>query len=149
MPPGGARTRSGPPPKANAIRPNKDMPDWLSLPAEGRKGRPPKWPLELQSEVEERRWREIWRRPQAVEWGRLGLELEVALYLRAVTIAEAPDAKAADRTTVRQAQDALGLSIPGMMRNRWRIAGVDSAQPEGPKLASVTAIFDDLEAASS
>ena len=119
---GGARARSGPPPNPNSIRPNRDAGDWLILPADGREGDVPVWPLAAAGGAELARWGAIWCRPQAVEWERLGLELEVALYLRAVTIAESADAKAADRTAVRQAQDALGLSIPGMLRNRWRIA---------------------------
>ena len=121
---GGARARSGPPPNPNSLKPNRDAADWLTLPAAGRDGDAPEWPLSLSSDAELARWAAIWCRPQAVEWLRLGLELEVAMYLRAVTVAEGADAKAADRTAVRQAQDALGLSIPGMLRNRWRIADV-------------------------
>lgn len=66
-------------------------------------------------------WAGEWRRPQAVEWERNGQELEVALYVRALVAAEAPDAKVTLRTLVKQQQEALGLSLPGLARNRWRI----------------------------
>lgn len=47
MPRGGARVNSGPPPDPNALRRDrpKDKDGWTSLPANGRKGRMPKWPL--------------------------------------------------------------------------------------------------------
>lgn len=47
MPRGGARVNSGPPPDPNALRRDRpsDKDGWTTLPAEGRKGRTPKWPL--------------------------------------------------------------------------------------------------------
>jgi len=47
MPKGGARVHSGPPPDPNALRREraKDKDGWTTLPAEGRKGALPKWPL--------------------------------------------------------------------------------------------------------
>jgi hypothetical protein len=44
---GGARVNSGPPPDPNALRRDRksDQAGWTTLPAEGRKGRTPKWPL--------------------------------------------------------------------------------------------------------
>jgi hypothetical protein len=70
-------------------------------------------------------WAREWRRPQAVMWERNGQDLEVALYVRAVVAAEKPDASVATRTLVRQQQEALGLSLPGLLRNRWRIPAAD------------------------
>lgn len=47
MPRGGARVNSGPPPDPNALRRERksDQAGWTTLPAEGRKGRAPRWPL--------------------------------------------------------------------------------------------------------
>jgi hypothetical protein len=123
---GGARARSGPPPDPNALR--RDRPsdgEWKSLPAEGRKGRAPGWPFAEQSSREKQLWSREWKRPQAVEWERNGQELEVALYVRCLADAESPRASVAARTLVRQQQEALGLSLPGLARNRWRIADVE------------------------
>lgn len=47
MPRGGARVNSGPPPDPNALRRDRpsDKDGWTTLPAEGRQGDPPAWPL--------------------------------------------------------------------------------------------------------
>ena len=91
------------------------------MPAAGRAGDAPDWPLAEQTEREADLWVREWRRPQAVMWERFGQELEVALYVRSVADAEKADAAVAARTLVRQQQEALGLSVPGLARNRWRI----------------------------
>jgi len=63
-----------------------------------------------------------------VGWERNQQDIEVALYVRALVAAEDLDAKTPSRTLVKQLQEALGLSIPGLMRNRWRIIGGDIAE---------------------
>lgn len=78
-------------------------------------------------------WKREWRRPQAVMWERNGQELEVALYVRSLIDAEKVGASVAARTLVRQQQEALGISLPGLARNRWRIA--DQARPQGASLS--------------
>jgi hypothetical protein len=136
---GGARAQSGPPPDPNALRRDRDGDQWETLPAEGRKGNPPAWPLaapkreilrgdeiklvadSAAAKRERELWKREWRRPQAVMWERLGLEVEVALYVRSVVAAERADAPVAARTLVRQQQESLGISLPGLARNRWRI----------------------------
>lgn len=47
MPRGGARLNSGPPPDPNALRRDRrdDKAGWTMLPASGRQGDPPNWPL--------------------------------------------------------------------------------------------------------
>ncbi|MEU9740924.1 hypothetical protein AB0E12_17260 [Micromonospora chersina] len=92
------------------------------LPAEGRAGDPPAWPLVAPSSRELDVWRSLWSRPQAVAWQRLGLDVEAALYVRYLTQAELPGAPAALGTLVRQYCDSLGLSVAGLRANRWRIA---------------------------
>jgi len=120
---GGARARSGPPPDPAALRRDRDTDaaGWTNLPAEGRKGDPPSWPLTRATKRETTLWAREWRRPQAVMWERNGQELEVALYVRSLAAAEKTDAPVNARTLVKQQQEALGLSIPGLARNRWRI----------------------------
>lgn len=134
---GGARAFSGPPPDPNALRRERDKGDWISLPAEGRRGRVPKWPLPEQSEREAVLWKREWRRPQAIMWERNGQELEVALYVRRLAGAERPDAPVTLCQLVRQLQETLGLSLPGMHRNRWKIAADEVAgKRETPKSSS-------------
>jgi hypothetical protein len=124
MPSGGARSRSGPAPDPNALRRDrKDDGEWRRLPASGREGDVPGWPLSDASGRELELWASEWRRPQAVVWEENGQEVEVALFVRSLVDAEAPRATAATRTLVRQQMEALGLTVPGMARNRWVIVG--------------------------
>jgi hypothetical protein len=125
------------------LRRERDGGDWVTLPAKGREGKAPAWPLSKASQRESTFWRREWRRPQAVMWERNGQELEVALYVRSLAAAELLDASVAARTLVRQQQEALGLSLPGLARNRWRIEHVEepSGQPARPAGRSVRERF--------
>lgn len=127
MPKGGARTRSGPPPDPNALRRARDASEWTVLPAAGREGPPPEWPLPTSSRRERDVWAELWTRPQAVVWERQRQHHEVALYVRRLVEAEARGAVVALSTLVRQMADALGLTVPGLRANRWRIEEVEAA----------------------
>lgn len=53
-------------------------------------------------------------------------EEEVAAYVRWFAKAERPDAATNLGTLVKQLQEALGLSLPGLARNRWIIASFTS-----------------------
>ncbi len=127
---GGARANSGPPPDPNALRRDRkdDQGEWLDLPAVGRQGDTPDWPLSEAGEWELKFWEREWRRPQAVQWERNQQFEEVALYCRALADAQLPDAKTPSRTLVKQMMENLGISLPGLMRNRWRIIGGDIAE---------------------
>jgi hypothetical protein len=129
MPAGGARARSGPAPDPNALRRERDAGEWTILPAEGRLGEPPEWPLTDPSDREEHLWATLWLKPQALMWERYGQQLEVALYVRRLAEAEKRDAFVNLGTLVRQMADSLGLSTPGMRANRWRIAAEEPAAP--------------------
>lgn len=133
---GGARAHSGPAPDPLALRRDRDAGEWTVLPAAGRSGPAPVWPFELLSEREETLWQAEWARPQAVMWERNGQELEVALYVRSLVEAEARDASVAARTLVRQQQEALGLSLPGLHRNKWTIEAVEADRPAPAKRTS-------------
>lgn len=120
---GGARSVSGPPPDPNALRRDNDKREWTHLP-KSREGDAPTWPLTRASGRELRVWNEEWKRPQAVMWEANGQQREVALYVRALVTAEAPNARVQERTLVRQLMDDLGVSLIGLHRHRWVIDGV-------------------------
>lgn len=126
---GGARAVSGPPPDPNALRRNRkdDKAGWQTLPAEGRTGEPPEWPLIDLQPREWDLWRDLWARPQAVAWEQLDQRYEVAMFVRKLAEAEQPRASVELQKVVRQYLDSLGLSVQGMLRNRWRI---NPAEPE-------------------
>lgn len=130
MPSGGARATSGPPPDPTALRRNRksDAAGWQTLPAEGRLGPPPDWPLIDVQPREWDLWRNLWTRPQAVMWEHLGLHLEVALLVRTLAEAERPEPRSDPAKLVRQYMDSLGLTTPGLLRNRWRIGPVPVEQ---------------------
>lgn len=66
-------------------------------------------------------WAREWARPQALMWEQNGQAVEVAMYVRTLKDAEKPKAAVAARTLVRQQQETLGISLPGLHRNRWLI----------------------------
>lgn len=61
-------------------------------------------------------------------WDRLGQELEVALLVRNLAQVELPGAPINLGTLVRQQQDSLGLTTPGLRANRWRITRDEVAE---------------------
>jgi hypothetical protein len=122
---GGARARSGPAPDPNAFRRERDNGEWATLPAAGREGATPDWPLNGQTMREAELWEQLWVKPQACMWERYGQEFEVALYVRRFAEAEEIEAKVTLSTLVRQMADSLGLTTPGMRANRWRILRED------------------------
>lgn len=143
MPRGGARVNSGPAPDPNALRRDRksDAAGWTVLPAEGRTAPAPKWPLSDPYRSEEELWASLWRKPQAVMWERLSQEYEVALCVRALLRTEGhgeEPPKAADYTVARQFMDSLGLSVNGMLRNRWKVADA-SDQPDSVVAAETPA----------
>ena len=147
---GGARARSGPAPDPNALRRDrKDDAGWTTLPASGRKGPAPEFPLPGATERELEIWEREWKRPQAIMWERNGQEHEVALYVRTLVRAEDPEVSAALLTLVRQMQEALGLSIPGLHRNRWIIAEATGAQISAPVAGNVVPARDRFRKASN
>lgn len=126
---------SGPAPDPNALRRDRktDAAGWRTLPAEGRPGDPPEWPLTEETQRERDIWSDLWETPQAVMWEELGQALEVALFVRTLAEAEQQDARIDIKKMVRSYLDSLGLSVQGMLRNRWKIAlsvEVDQAAPE-------------------
>lgn len=138
MPRGGARVVSGPPPDPSALRRNRptDKAGWTTLPAGGRRGPAPEWPLVSPADRELDLWEDLWSRPQAVMWEELGQHLEVAMYVRCLAEAERIDGRIDIKKLARQYMDSLGLSVQGMLRNRWKVAPAaevdDTVVPAAP-----------------
>lgn len=129
---GGARARSGPAPDPNALRRDRkaDAAGWTTLPAKHDMAQPD-WPLTKPSRREIELWSSEWSRPQAVMWHRNGSEVDVALYVRRLAEAEAPESSVALSTLVRQLREDLGLSQTGLARHRWRVAADEVAERRG------------------
>lgn len=85
----------------------------------------PEFPLDEFSNRESVIWARLWLKPQATEWKRLGLEDEVALYVRYLAEAERAEASGSVRTLVKQHQELLGLSTAGLNRLRWQLPAGD------------------------
>lgn len=110
----------GPAPKANPVRRNSRVGP-LRLPAEGRKGPAPVWPLEGRlTAAEKRAWSQLWATPQAVAWERLGWTRTVARYCRMLVLAEGSmqPQLLAQATAL---EDRLGLTPKSMRMLLWEI----------------------------
>lgn len=123
----------GPPPKDGARKPANGKLDGFAastqrLPASGRKGAPPKWPLPGKPTADEAAaWKQVWTTPQAVAWERLGWARPVARYVRCLVQAEVLGAPAALLGEVRQMEDRLGLSPMALLRLRWSVVADELA----------------------
>lgn len=121
----------GPAPKPNARRRNA-RPDWVTLPAEGRSGKAPAWPLSGRAPAG---WAELWRLPQAVMWERDNAAVQVATYLMTRNSAhdalERGEPNAALLSELRQIEDRLGLSPMALKRLQWEISETSDSRPEG------------------
>jgi hypothetical protein len=134
----GGHARSGPAPDPTALRRERDAGDWTTLPVEGRKGETPAWPLLGLSDREAELWEGLWSKPQAVMWESQEQQLEVALFVRNLTLVELPNSPINAGTLLRQQMDSLGLTTPGLRQHRWRIGrGVQAAAATPAKRAPV------------
>ena len=112
----------GPAPKPDGQRRRRNStPPAIVLPAAGRSGEVPKWPL---GGKPPRVWRELWRLPQAVAWERLHLHRVIARYALVLGDAETGDRYLA--AEARQLEDRLGLTPMSLLKLRWQI-GDDEA----------------------
>ncbi|MGW5582866.1 phage terminase small subunit [Streptomyces sp. NPDC003857] len=129
----------GPPPKPAGERRRRNATVAMTqLPAEGRQGDPPRYPLppivvkdddggsEMAREREADLWESLWATPQAVMWERTHAELTVARFVRFSVLAETGNVKAA--TEARQLEDRLGLNPQAMLRLRWEVAADEMAE---------------------
>lgn len=95
-------------------------------------------------------WAELWRKPQAAMWAKLGLEFEVAAYVRAFLESVEPEASAGLKTAVLRMSAEIGLSLPGMHQLRWKFATDELAERrEGRDVVSAaSSVRDRLGAVS-
>jgi hypothetical protein len=113
------------PPKPDAVRRNV-RPGMTMLPAAGRQGDAPEWPLEGVGAAEMALWRELWATPQAVAWEQHGWTRVVARYCRVAIVAEGLDKDA--MSEARQLEDRLGLTPKAMRMLMWQIAPDEVAE---------------------
>jgi hypothetical protein len=137
---GGARARSGPAPDPNALRRDrKDDAGWETLPAGGYDGPVPVFPLPVALEAEVELWSTLWAKPQAAMWAKLGLEFEVAAYVRAFLESVEAEASAGLKTAVLRMSAEIGLSLPGMHSLRWKFSEDEVAEVRSEKARAVSA----------
>lgn len=140
----------GPPPKPDAQRRRRNAtPASSRLPAEGRKGLSPDWPLRILPDEAAEIWDELWATPQAAAWERMGTGTVriVARYVLLLCTAEMGIVTAAPE--VRQLEDRLGLTPVSMLRLRWEIAPDELAEARAAKAAPTRArlrVVDDAVA---
>ena len=155
---GGARARSGPAKDPNSARSERAGYTLSALPAEGYKGRAPKFPLpemtfihwteegerivdevaqEQFAKREKALWRWAWKQPQGAAWAREPWrQYTVSQCVRQSVICEGSGAKAADKAAMLRLQDQIGLSQAGLNQNGWKIGSSTlsqsgSAEPAG------------------
>lgn len=125
---------SGPTPKADGERRRRNPPtfNWTMLPADGRKGPPPKLPRytpEGRSWLKATRdwWADLWSKPQATQWDPSSAELlaRVIIYERMLR----GEASASEISEARQIDDRHGLNPKSMLQLRWRIGDPDDPAP--------------------
>jgi hypothetical protein len=124
----------GPPPKADSERRRRNVLSTSTtfLPAEGRDGETPAWPLSKARKAEADLWKKLWITPQAAAWEALGWDRTVARYCRLLVDAEKTGAMTTLLAEVRQMEDRLGLTPMSMLRLRWQIAVDQVAEVRGP-----------------
>lgn len=113
---------TGPAPNPAARRRNA-RPAFRRLPAGGRQGEAPAWPLGKPTRGEADLWTQLWSSPQAVAWEELGWIRTVARYARIALMAERRGrlANAAVMSEARQLEDRLGLNPKAMRSLGWDI----------------------------
>lgn len=128
----------GPPPKPASQRRHrgKTLSDAkVTLPASGRTGDAPAWPIGRATKAQAALWEQLWSTPQAVAWESSGWTRAVARYTRLVLEAEKPGAPSSLLAEVRQMEDRLGLTPMALLRLRWEI--VDDSRADLAPVAQV------------
>jgi hypothetical protein len=119
---GGSRVGAGRPQDPNSLRSaQRGDKDWFNLPAAGRGGDPPPWPLSAPTDRELQVWADFWRKPQAVIWERDQLFELVGIFIRQFIEAETAKASAENRKTVRMMFADLYLTPDSLSRAKYRI----------------------------
>jgi hypothetical protein len=116
----------GPLQDPRARRRLRNGPPVTRLPAEGRQGSAPEWPLSEASAEELEIWSSLWRTPQSAAWPP-GWTRTAARLARMLAEAEKPGARASLLSEVRQLEAAFGLSAVSLARLHWQIEPTEPA----------------------
>ncbi len=128
----------GPPPKHPSQRlGHRPAEQWRRLPAEGRQGPPPAWPLAAAPNAAELAvWATLWATPQAVVWDELRAERLVARYVLHLVAVEVRSPSTRLLAEVRQMEAQLLLAPGSLAKARMEIARDEVAeQRERPAVA--------------
>lgn len=142
MPSGGARPGAGRPQDPNAIDKSRRKlpPGMTELPATGRRGDPPPWPLGSQTDREAEMWARFWRKPQAIIWERLHYVEIVGLFVRQFCEGESAGNSAENRKAIQTYFSVLCLTPTSLKAAGYVIADTDEespgAEPSRPPRAS-------------
>lgn len=103
-------------------RPGRVKRALVRLPAKGRTGAAPRWPLSGRAQ---KGWAELWRLPQAVMWERQQSDFAVARYLRLRNAVDAVGSAETIRPNLlaelRHLETSLGLNPRGLQALGWEI----------------------------
>lgn len=137
-------------PKPDAERRNRNPKafDWTDLPAEGRKGAPPKLPkLRPWSAETTRWWSELWSKPQAAAWDQSGTTAVPMALLYEQTQHIEQSKVAGLLAELRAHEDRHGLNPKAMLQLRWRIVAAevvaDPVKPKSDRRARVLRVVGD------
>lgn len=143
---GGTRNRNGAAPDPKSARSARQGLSFDQLPAEGYDGEAPEFPLPPavvmsehfehrkkvtevdegettgRNEREQELWEWAWTTPQAAAWAREPWRWQaVAMWVRISALCEAPEAQAADKSSLHRFADQIGLTPAGLRENGWEI----------------------------
>lgn len=99
------------------------------LPAAGREGNAPDWPLSYEpSQTEAQMWEQLWHTPQAIMWENNIPTRIIARYVMAAAATEEPaDLVSSLLSEVRQMEDRLGLTPGALNKLNWEIVDAPTA----------------------
>jgi len=129
----------GPPPNPNAIRQNARVGP-LILPAAGRVGKPPAWPLPVkQDQFIKETWAMLWSTPQAAAWETLGEGTVRVVARYTVLLGHAENMSPVHMAEARQIEDRLGLNPKAMRTLMWTISRDEVAEKRATEPAKAAA----------
>lgn len=130
-------------PNPSARRPRSGA-GFTRLPAAGRPGPPPPWPLRSPGRKYSGRrrelWTELWASPAAFLWERHRFTIPVARYAEMLLAYESDPASASGSLIgeIRQMEQALALTEAGLLRAR---ASIEATSTDTPDEAVVVRLF--------
>jgi hypothetical protein len=122
---GGARNRSGPPPREDSARSDARGFSLQALPSEGWAGEIPEFPLLDASGRELEVWAAAWRTPQACAWSMPSERWRVrsvAMWVRLSVRCEDPEVGAALLGQLHRFADQIGMTTAGLAEMGWKVA---------------------------